>query len=69
MWRQALEYDAGLLVLAYQQDPRRVFLPILTKLAQTAALNQFTTHTASGLFAIPPGLEAADDWYGRTLLH
>jgi deferrochelatase/peroxidase EfeB len=66
-WRQALEYDAGLLFLAYQQDPRRAFVPIFSKLAETDALNQFTTHTASAVFAVPPGTEGADDWIGRPL--
>jgi deferrochelatase/peroxidase EfeB len=27
----------------------------------------YTTHTSSGLFAVPPGLTAAGDWYGKTL--
>jgi deferrochelatase/peroxidase EfeB len=67
-WRQALEYDAGLLFLAYQKDPRRGFLPIFTRLAETDALNQFTTHTASAVFAIPPGAAGPGDWIGRTLL-
>ncbi len=67
-WRQALEYDAGLLFLAYQKDPRTGFLPIFTRLAEADALNQFTTHTASAVFAVPPGAGAPGDWIGRTLL-
>jgi deferrochelatase/peroxidase EfeB len=67
-WRQALEYDAGLLFLAYQKDPRTGFLPIFTRLAETDALNQFTTHTASAVFAVPPGAAGPGDWIGRTLL-
>ncbi len=67
-WRQALEYDAGLLFLAYQKDPRRAFVPIFTRLAEFDALNQFTTHTASAVFAIPPGASGPGDWIGRPLL-
>jgi len=67
-WRQALEYDAGLLFLAYQKDPRKAFLPIFTRLAETDALNQFTTHTASAVFAVPPGTAGPGDWIGRPLL-
>lgn len=67
-WRQALEYDAGLLFLAYQQDPRRAFVPVFTQLATSDALNQFTTHTASAVFAIPPGVPGPGDWIGRQLL-
>jgi deferrochelatase/peroxidase EfeB len=67
-WRQALEYDAGLLFLAYQKDPRTGFLPIFTRLAEMDALNQFTTHTASAVFVIPPGITGPGDWIGRSLL-
>jgi deferrochelatase/peroxidase EfeB len=67
-WRQALEYDAGLLFLGYQKDPRSAFVPINSKLAETDALNQFTTHTASAVFAVPPGVNGANDWIGRSLL-
>jgi deferrochelatase/peroxidase EfeB len=67
-WRQALEYDAGLLFLAYQRDPREAFVPIFTRMSDADALNQFTTHTASGVFAIPPGATGPGDWIGRTLL-
>ncbi|MGB6165573.1 MAG: Dyp-type peroxidase [Pseudonocardiaceae bacterium] len=67
-WRQALEYDAGLLFLAYQKDPRTGFVPIFSQLAITDALNQFTTHTASAIFAIPPGATKPGDWIGQTLL-
>jgi len=67
-WRQALEYDAGLLFLAYQKDPRTGFLPIFTRLAEADQLNQFTTHTASAVFAVPPGTSGPGDYIGRTLL-
>jgi deferrochelatase/peroxidase EfeB len=67
-WRQALEYDAGLLFLAYQKDPRQAFIPIFSKLAESDALNQFTTHTASAVFAVPPGSTGSGDWVGRPLL-
>jgi deferrochelatase/peroxidase EfeB len=67
-WRQALEYDAGLLFLAYQQDPRTGFVPINTTLALQDAMNQFTTHTASAVFAVPPGAARPGDWIGSSLL-
>jgi deferrochelatase/peroxidase EfeB len=66
-WRQALEYDAGLLFLGFQRDPRTAFIPINSRLAVNDALNQFTTHTASGVFAIPPGAPGPDHWVGETL--
>jgi deferrochelatase/peroxidase EfeB len=67
-WRQALEYDAGLLFLGYQRDPRTAFIPIFARLAETDALNQFTTHTASACFAIAPGARRPGEWIGQTLL-
>ncbi|HEY3867323.1 MAG TPA: Dyp-type peroxidase [Actinocrinis sp.] len=67
-WRQALEYDAGLLFLGYQKDPRAAFTPVFGKLALNDAMNQFTTHTASAVFALPPGAAGPSDWLGSTLL-
>ncbi|MBV8349573.1 MAG: Dyp-type peroxidase [Mycolicibacterium sp.] len=66
-WRQALEYDAGLLFLGYQRDPRTAFVPINSRLAINDALNQFITHTASAVFALPPGAAGPGHWVGETL--
>ncbi len=49
------EYDAGLAFIAYQRDPRRQFVTIQTRLAENDTLNEYLFHTASGIFAIPPG--------------
>ena len=54
-WRQGIEYDAGLFFVAYQADPRTGFIKIFDKMAKLDALNQFVTHTGSGIFACPPG--------------
>jgi deferrochelatase/peroxidase EfeB len=54
-WRQGLEYDAGLLFVAYQRDVRRGFLPVFQKMSRLDALNQYATHTGGGFFAIPGG--------------
>jgi deferrochelatase/peroxidase EfeB len=67
-WRQALEYDAGLLFLGYQKDPSRAFVPIFSRMSEADGLNQFTTHTASAVFAVPPGAAASGDWVGSGLL-
>jgi deferrochelatase/peroxidase EfeB len=56
-WRQGMSYDAGLFFLAYQKDPRTGFIRIFERMAKLDAMNQFTTHVASALFAIPPGAE------------
>jgi len=59
--------DAGLFFLAYQKDPRRQFVPIQQKLGQQDGLNEYIRHTGSALFAVPPGLSAAGDWWGKAL--
>ncbi|MFP4904382.1 iron uptake transporter deferrochelatase/peroxidase subunit [Paraburkholderia sp. BR14261] len=57
-WRQETEYDAGLIVIAHQGDPRTGFIPINEKLAKFDMMNQFTTHVGSAIFACPPGAKA-----------
>ncbi len=55
-WRQGMSYDAGLFFLAYQKDPRTGFIRIFDRMAKLDAMNQFTTHVGSALFAIPAGV-------------
>ncbi len=55
-WRQGIEYDAGLLFIAYQRDPRTGFVRLFENMSKIDALNQFTTHVGSGLFACPGGV-------------
>ncbi len=54
-WHNELEYDAGLLFICYQRDPREGFTRVFEPMAKLDALNQFVTHTGGGLFAVPPG--------------
>jgi deferrochelatase/peroxidase EfeB len=49
------QIDAGLLFICFQRDPQRQFVPIQKRLALSDALNHHTLHTASALFACPPG--------------
>jgi deferrochelatase/peroxidase EfeB len=55
-WRQGMEYDAGLLFIAYQRDVRTGFVKIFDQMSKTDMLNQFVTHTGGGVFACPPGV-------------
>ncbi|MBV9852643.1 MAG: Dyp-type peroxidase, partial [Armatimonadetes bacterium] len=55
-WQQGMEYDAGLLFIAYQRDPRTGFIKIFDKMSKLDMLNQFVTHTGSGIFACPGGV-------------
>jgi deferrochelatase/peroxidase EfeB len=65
-WRQGMMYDAGLFFLCYQHDPREGFIKIYQNMAKLDALNQFTTHTGSGLFACPGGI-ADGEYVGQRL--
>jgi len=59
------QLDAGLFFVAYQRDPRTHFIPVQQNLAGDA-LNEYIRHTASGIYAIPPGVSARG-WIGETL--
>ena len=66
-WRQGMEYDAGLMFVAWQRDPRSGFIRIFEPMSKLDMLNQFATHTASALFAAPPGARAGE-YVGQALL-
>jgi len=66
-WRQGMEYDSGLLFVAYQKDPRTGFVKMFERMAKFDMLNQFTTHTGGGIFACPPGIEKGQN-VGQGLL-
>ena len=59
-WRQGLMYDAGLFFAAYQRDPRSGFIHIYDNMSKLDALNQYTTHVGSGLFACPSGIRPGE---------
>jgi deferrochelatase/peroxidase EfeB len=65
-WRQGLLYDAGLFFIAYQHDPRSGFIRIYENMAKYDALNQYTTHVGSALFACPGGIRK-DEFVGQAL--
>lgn len=48
------QIDAGLFFIAFQRDPEQ-FISIQRRLSESDALNRHTLHTASALFACPPG--------------
>lgn len=59
-WREEMEFDAGLLFICYQRDPRTGFVKIFEKMAKFDMMNQFVTHTGGGLFACPGGVKAGE---------
>jgi deferrochelatase/peroxidase EfeB len=66
-WQQAMLYDAGLLFVAYQRDPRKGFMPIFQNLAENDALGQFTTQTGSVIAAVPPAAPGPGHFIGEGL--
>jgi len=61
------EVEAGLLFICFQQDPRRQFIPIQTRLDAHDHLSEYVFHTGSAIFAIPPGAHPGG-YVGETLL-
>ncbi|UFS59901.1 iron uptake transporter deferrochelatase/peroxidase subunit [Subtercola endophyticus] len=58
--------DAGLMFLSYQKDPAQ-FVTIQSRLGSSDRLNEYIRHVGSGVFAVPPGLTGAGDYYGKAL--
>jgi deferrochelatase/peroxidase EfeB len=65
-FRQGMEFDAGLIFICYQRDPRNGFIKIFDKLSRFDAMNQFVTNTGGGLFACPGGV-AQGEYLGQRL--
>ena len=65
-WRQGMEFDAGLMFVCFQRDPRKGFIPIFEKMSRFDMMNQFVTNTGGGCFACPRGV-AEGGWIGRAL--
>ncbi len=49
------QLDAGLFFVCFQRDPRKQFVSLQRRLAANDRLNEYIRHTASALFACPPG--------------
>ena len=54
------------LSLRVTTDPETGFVQVQRNLAGDA-LNRFTEHTSSAVFACPPGVVDETDWWGRAL--
>ncbi|GAA0996920.1 iron uptake transporter deferrochelatase/peroxidase subunit [Subtercola frigoramans] len=58
--------DAGLMFISYQKDPAQ-FVALQSKLGASDRLNEYIRHVGSGVFAVPPGLSGAGDYFGKAL--
>ncbi len=59
--------DAGLFFLAYVRDPHKQFVPIQARLSQRDVMMEYLSHTGSGVWAVPPGVEAEGEYWGQAL--
>lgn len=59
--------DAGLIFLAFGNNPAEQFVPIQTRLSERDSLNEYITHVGSSIFAILPGAKRGE-YLGQSLL-
>lgn len=61
--------DAGLFFIAFIRNPETQFIPMQSQLARRDLLNEYITHTGTGIFAVPPGIPEGDRdaYWGSTL--
>ncbi len=58
---------AGLFFIAYQQNPHTQFKVLQSKLGSSDLLNEYIAHIGGGIWAVPPGVQEAGDWFGKAL--
>lgn len=60
--------DVGLFFMSYQRDLAKQYIPMQRKLAESDLMNEYIKHTASAVFAMPPGARGPGDFVGSSLL-
>jgi len=51
---------AGLLFLSFQKNPDKSFIPMLQLVSRKDALNEYTQHIGSAMFACPGGIRKGE---------
>ncbi|RRD29070.1 iron uptake transporter deferrochelatase/peroxidase subunit [Actinomyces bowdenii] len=59
--------ETGLFFVAFVRDPRTNFYPILDRMTQTDALEEYLQHLGSALFAVPRGIKDGETMVGQAL--
>ncbi|MGM9987140.1 MAG: iron uptake transporter deferrochelatase/peroxidase subunit [Bacillaceae bacterium] len=59
--------NSGLMFISFQKNPQKQFIPMLKKLAQGDALNEYIKHIGSAMFACPKGV-AKGEYIAQGLL-
>ncbi|WP_050616169.1 iron uptake transporter deferrochelatase/peroxidase subunit [Bacillus testis] len=52
--------NSGLMFISFQKNPAKQFVPMLKKLAETDALNEYIKHVGSAMFACPRGVRKGE---------
>ncbi|MDO5645143.1 MAG: Dyp-type peroxidase [Dermabacter sp.] len=60
--------DSGLMFIAFVRDPRAGFYPILDRMTKDDALTEYLQHTATGVFAVLPGVGPTARMFGESLV-
>ncbi|MET3804416.1 deferrochelatase/peroxidase EfeB [Nakamurella sp. UYEF19] len=58
---------AGLFFMAYQRNPHTQFKVLQSRLGSADLLNEYIAHIGGGIWACPPGVAAAGDWFGKAI--
>ena len=58
---------AGLFFIAYQKDPHTQFKVLQSRLGASDLLNEYIAHVGGGIWACPPGVSEAGDWFAKSL--
>jgi deferrochelatase/peroxidase EfeB len=58
---------AGLFFIAYQRNPHTQFKVLQSRLGASDLLNEYIDHIGGGIWACPPGVRQAGDWFGKPL--
>lgn len=58
---------AGLFFVAFQKNPHTQFKVLQSKLGSSDLMNEYIAHIGGGVWACPPGVKEAGDWFGKAL--
>ncbi len=58
---------AGLFFVAFQQNPHTQFKVLQSRLGSSDLLNEYIAHIGGGIWACPPGVREAGDWFAKAL--
>jgi deferrochelatase/peroxidase EfeB len=58
---------AGLFFVSFQKNPHTQFKVLQSRLGSSDLMNEYIAHVGGGVWACPPGVAEAGDWFGKAL--